>query len=167
MVVFAPVPLPASPPAPPSLEAAGGAAFSRSGKWGDRLFHGAARSFSAGILLLTGGIGASLWRNSALSRHAFGWKFLIGRVWDPGAGQFGALPFLYGTFLTSALALLIAVPLGVGAAIFLSELAPRKISDVMSFLIELLAAVPSVILGLWGIFRGVDDGQRPSDELQP
>jgi phosphate transport system permease protein len=103
-------------------------------------------------LLLTGGIGASLWRNSALSRHAFGWEFLIGRVWDPVAGQFGALPFLYGTLLTSALALLIAVPLGVGAAIFLSELAPRRISDVMSFLIELLAAVPSVIYGLLGIF---------------
>jgi phosphate transport system permease protein len=73
-------------------------------------------------------------------------------VWDPVAGQFGALPFLYGTILTSALALLIAVPLGVGAAIFLSELAPRRLSDIMSFLIELLAAVPSVIYGLLGIF---------------
>ena len=152
MIVLAPEHLPASPPAPRSREAAGGSSFSRAGKWGDRLFHGAALSFSAGILLLTGGIGASLWRNSALSRRAFGWKFLIGRVWDPVAGQFGALPFLYGTLLTSALALLIAVPLGVGAAIFLSELAPRRISDVMSFLIELLAAVPSVIYGLLGIF---------------
>lgn len=152
MFVLAPEHLPASPPAPHSREAAGGSSFSRSGKWGDRLFHGTALSFSTGILLLTGGIGASLWRNSSLSRHAFGWKFLVGRVWDPVAGQFGALPFLYGTILTSALALLIAVPLGVGAAIFLSELAPRRLSDIMSFLIELLAAVPSVIYGLLGIF---------------
>ena len=68
------------------------------------------------------------------------------------AGNFGALPFLFGTLLTSFLALLIAVPLGVGAALFLSELAPRKVSDILAFLTELLAAVPSVIYGLLGIF---------------
>ena len=73
-------------------------------------------------------------------------------TWDPVAGDFGALPFIYGTLVTSALALLIAVPLGLGAAIFLAELAPRSISDALAFLIDLLAAVPSVIYGLLGIF---------------
>ena len=72
--------------------------------------------------------------------------------WDPVAGDFGALPFIYGTVVTSLLALLIAVPLGLGAAIFLAELAPAKISDSLTFVIELLAAVPSVIFGLLGIF---------------
>ena len=93
-----------------------------------------------------------LWRNSALARRAFGLRFLLDRTWDPVFQKFGALPFVYGTIVTSALALLIAVPLGVGAAIFLAELAPRRISDLLTFLIELLAAVPSVVFGLVGIF---------------
>jgi phosphate transport system permease protein len=142
-----------TPPAPSRKGRAGGKPFSLAPvRWGDKVFHGIALSFSASILILTAGLGWSLWTNSALSRKAFGWGFLIHSVWDPVAGEFGALPFLYGTLLTSFLALLIAVPLGVGAAVFLSELAPRKISDAMSFLIELLAAVPSVIYGLLGIF---------------
>ena len=89
---------------------------------------------------------------SALSRHKFGWTFLITQTWDPVAERFGALPFIYGTVVTSALALFIAIPLGVGAAIFLAELAPAKISSGLTFLIELLAAVPSVIFGLLGVF---------------
>lgn len=124
----------------------------RGGQWGDKVFRSIASSFAASIILLALAIGWSLWRNSALSRDAFGFKFLLGRVWDPVAGEFGALPFLYGTLYSSLLALLIAVPLGIGAALFLSELAPRKISDFMAFLTELLAAVPSVIYGLLGIF---------------
>jgi len=72
--------------------------------------------------------------------------------WDPVAGDFGALPFIYGTVVTSAIALFIAVPMGVGASIFLAELAPRRVSNALTFLIELLAAVPSVIFGLLGIF---------------
>ena len=93
-----------------------------------------------------------LWVQSARAREAFGWTFLISRVWDPVAGQFGALPFVYGTLVTSLVGLIIAVPLGLGAAIFLAELAPRRISDALTFLIDLLAAVPSVIYGLLGIF---------------
>ena len=85
-------------------------------------------------------------------RRSSAGHFLLTQTWDPVAGQFGALPFIYGTVVTSALALLIAVPLGVGAAIFLAELAPPRISDALTFLIELLAAVPSVIYGLLGIF---------------
>jgi phosphate transport system permease protein len=93
-----------------------------------------------------------LWIHSTESRHAFGWSFFISSTWDPVANQFGALPFIYGTLVTSAVGMAIAVPLGLGAAIFLAELAPRSISDTFTFLIDLLAAVPSVIYGLLGIF---------------
>jgi phosphate transport system permease protein len=90
--------------------------------------------------------------NSSPSRHKFGFDFLFSSNWDPNAGEFGALPFIYGTVMTSVIALLIAVPLGVGAATFLAELAPPRVSDALTFCIELLAAVPSVIFGLIGIF---------------
>jgi phosphate transport system permease protein len=93
-----------------------------------------------------------LYVNSALTRHKFGWSFLFSRTWNPGGEQFGALPFIFGTVVTSGLALLIGIPLGVGAAIFLAELAPPRISSGLTFLIELLAAVPSVIFGMLGIF---------------
>jgi phosphate transport system permease protein len=102
------------------------------------------------ILVITAALVFELWVHSALSREKFGFHFLATSTWDPVAGNFGALPFIYGTVVTSALALLIAVPFGVGAAIFLAELAPPKLSDAMTFLIELLAAVPSVIIGLIG-----------------
>ena len=104
------------------------------------------------ILLITCLLAQHLWSNSLLSRQKFGWSFLTSQTWDPVAETFGALPFVYGTILTSVIGLVIAVPIGIGAAIFLSELAPRKISNVLTFLIELLAAVPSVIFGLIGIF---------------
>lgn len=104
------------------------------------------------IILITALLAEHLWANSILARHKFGWSFLTSKVWDPVNGNFGALPFVYGTVLTSVLGLLIAVPVGIGAAIFLSEMAPRKISNVLTFLVELLAAVPSVIFGLIGIF---------------
>jgi len=104
------------------------------------------------ILTITALLVYQLYINSALSRHKFGWAFLTARTWDTVAEQFGALPFIYGTVVTSALALLIGIPLGVGAAIFLAELAPPKISSGLTFLIELLAAVPSVIFGLLGVF---------------
>ncbi|HUI42404.1 MAG TPA: phosphate ABC transporter permease subunit PstC [Terriglobia bacterium] len=104
------------------------------------------------VLFVTVWLVVELWHRSALPRHAFGFRFLLDSVWDPVFGHFGALPFAYGTLVTSAVAMLIAVPLGVGAAIFLAELAPRGLSDTLTFLIELLAAVPSVVLGLVGIF---------------
>jgi phosphate transport system permease protein len=104
------------------------------------------------ILAVTAYLVWELWGNSVLPRHQFGWNFLVTQTWDPVAGDFGALPFIYGTLVTSAVALIIAVPLGVGAALFLAEFAPPLISDALAFLIELLAAVPSVIYGLLGIF---------------
>jgi phosphate transport system permease protein len=107
---------------------------------------------ASSILLLTVALVYELYINSTPAIHKFGLGFLTGRTWDPVSGEFGALPFVYGTLVTSALALLMAVPLGVGAAIFLSELAPPRISNALTFVIELLAAVPSVIYGLLGIF---------------
>jgi phosphate transport system permease protein len=107
---------------------------------------------AAAILAITGLLVLELYANSSASRSKFGWSFLITSTWDPVNDQFGALPFIYGTVVTSFLALLMGIPLGVGAAIFLAELAPPKISDALTFLIELLAAVPSVIYGLLGVF---------------
>ncbi len=108
--------------------------------------------FAGGILLITLIIVGVLMEKSWLTFSKFGFGFLSGTNWDPNNEQFASLPFVYGTLLTSFLALLIAVPLGVGAAIFLAELAPANISSVLTFLVELLAAVPSVIYGLLAIF---------------
>ncbi len=104
------------------------------------------------IIVVTGALFYVLWSDSHLAREKFGWRFLISQDWDPVTGDFGALPFIFGTVVTSAIALLIAVPMGVGAAIFLAELAPPRAANALTFLIELLAAVPSVIFGLLGIF---------------
>jgi len=108
--------------------------------------------FAASVVLITVVLVYELWMNSALPRHKFGWHFFVTQVWDPVMDQFGALPFIYGTVVTSALALFLAVPLGIGAAIFLAELAPARVSDTLEFFIDLLAAVPSVIYGVLGAF---------------
>jgi phosphate transport system permease protein len=119
---------------------------------GDDLAYLVTFAAALAILAITTLLVYELYLNSALSRHKFGWSFLFTRTWDPSGEQFGALPFIYGTVVTSALALLIGIPLGVGAAIFLAELAPPRISSALTFLIELLAAVPSVIFGMLGVF---------------
>jgi phosphate transport system permease protein len=121
-------------------------------KRGDEVAHLIAFIFAASIILITGLLFFELFIGSSLAREKFGFKFLTSSTWDPVALEFGALPFIYGTLVTSFLALLMGVPLGVGAAIFLAELAPPKVSDGLTFLIELLAAVPSVIYGLLAIF---------------
>jgi phosphate transport system permease protein len=119
---------------------------------GDEVAHVLTLVFAALILLLTSMLVYELWVNSHLSRAKFGWVFFWTRVWDPIFGNFGAAPFIYGTLVTAIVSLLIAVPLGLAGSIFLAELAPRKLSDSIAFLIDLLAAVPSVIYGLLGIF---------------
>ncbi len=119
---------------------------------GDEIAHVLTLTFAAAILLVTSMLVWELWVNSHLSRAKFGWNFFWTHTWDPIFDTFGAAPFIYGTLVTSVVSLVIAVPLGLASAIFLSELAPRKISDIISFLIDLLAAVPSVIYGLLGIF---------------
>jgi phosphate transport system permease protein len=119
---------------------------------GDQITHLVTFLFAASVFVVTVFLVYELWFHSGPSRAKFGFSFLTGRIWDPVAEQFGALPFIYGTVLTSFIALLISVPLGVGAAIFLSELAPPQLSNACTFLVELLAAVPSVIFGLLAIF---------------
>jgi phosphate transport system permease protein len=119
---------------------------------GDELAYAITFICAFAVIAITALLVYELFRNSEMSRAKFGWSFLWTRTWDPVAGQFGALPFIYGTLVTSALAMLFAIPLGVGAAIFLAELAPPGISSGLTFLIELLAAVPSVIIGLLGFF---------------
>ena len=119
---------------------------------GDVVAHTITLIFAAMVLLITVLLVGQLWIHSAPSRAAFGWHFLWSSVWDPVFDNYGALTFLYGTVVTTVLALVIAVPLGLGAAIFLSELAPPKISAGLSFVVDLLAAVPSVIYGLLAIF---------------
>ena len=108
--------------------------------------------FAASVVLITVLLVYELWINSVLPRHKFGLHFFVTQVWDPVMDDYGALPFVYGTLVTSVVALLIAVPLGIGASIFLAELAPARISDTLQFFIDLLAAVPSVIYGLLGVF---------------
>jgi phosphate transport system permease protein len=119
---------------------------------GEQFIHALLFVCASSVIAITALLIYELWINSAPSRLKFGFNFLGTGTWDPIAGSFGALPFMYGTVMTSLIALLIAVPLGVGAAIFLAELAPPRTSDGLTFCIELLAAVPSVIFGLLGIF---------------
>ena len=120
--------------------------------FGDRVYRGLILASVWVLLILAVGLVAALAWESWPAIRAFGVRFLITSHWDPVAGEFGALPFIYGTLVSSLLALLIAVPLSLGAAVFLAELAPGWIRPPVAFLIEMLAAVPSVVYGLWGIF---------------
>ncbi len=120
---------------------------------GDGLYALILRLAVGAVVLLVAGIAIALWQGSALSRDAFGLAFLWTSEWDPAIDQlFGALPFIQGTLVTSVVALLLAAPVGLGAAIFLAELAPTWLRISVGFLVELLAAVPSVVFGLWGLF---------------
>jgi phosphate transport system permease protein len=121
-------------------------------KTGDEIARLIALLAASTVILITGVLVYQLWIDSALARHKFGWSFLYTQGWDTNVDQYGALAYVFGTAATSLIALVIAVPLGVGAAIFLAELAPPRLSDALTFLIELLAAIPSVIIGLIGLF---------------
>jgi phosphate transport system permease protein len=128
----------------------------RAGRRPSRLADVGFRALAAGlalsVLAITATVGIILWRDSWQARATFGWAFLWTSTWDPVVGHFGALPFIYGTLVSALIALAIAVPMGVGAAICLSELLPNRIADPATFLIELLVAVPSVVYGLVGVF---------------
>jgi phosphate transport system permease protein len=104
------------------------------------------------VALLVLLIAWELWRGSVLSREAFGLHFLTSRAWDPVNGEFGAAPYIYGTLFTSAVSVAIAAPIGIATAIFLIELAPTWLRAPVGFLVEMLAAIPSVIYGLWALF---------------
>lgn len=119
----------------------------------DRIFRTGTMLFAALVILILVGIAIQLTAQSLLTWTTFGViPFITGTTWDPISSVYGALPFIVGTIITSLLALLVAAPLGVLTAIYLAELAPRRVAVPVTFMIELLAAIPSVVIGLWGVF---------------
>src|SRR6266542_6252771 len=119
---------------------------------GDKVFKWLTLAMALAVVALVFLVGWQLACGSSLAIRRFGFHFLATSTWDPVAEQFGALPFIYGTAVSSLIALLIAVPLSIASAIYLTELAPLWVRQPIVSLIEMLAAIPSVILGLWGIF---------------
>ena len=108
--------------------------------------------FAMTVIVVVAAIGYELWRQSQLSIHQFGWRFWQTDTWDPVSGEFGARPFIWGTLYSSVLALLVAGPVALGIAIYISELCPAWLQRPLVFVTELLAAIPSIVYGLWGIF---------------
>jgi phosphate transport system permease protein len=122
---------------------------------GDRVWQVLTVGMGIAVLLLILGIGWTLWQGSADARSKFGLSFLVPTLnasWDPVQGQFQAWPFIYGTLVTSAMAILLALPISLGIGIFLAELCPDWLRLPLGWMLELLAAIPSVVFGLWGIF---------------
>jgi phosphate transport system permease protein len=119
----------------------------------DSVFKGVIGFFAVLVIVLLVWLGLQLYASSRMAFKSLGfWNFITGTTWDPVSGVYGALPFIYGTLVTSFLSLLIATPLGIGTAIFLAELSPKWLRRFLQPLVELLAGIPSVIYGLWGIF---------------
>lgn len=120
--------------------------------YGDAVFKYLTAFFALLVLLLILLMAYEMYASSALTREKFGWEFFTGTMWDPVMDEYGALPFIYGTLVSSLIALCIALPLGIGIAIFLAELAPPRLERPFSFFVELLAGIPSIVYGLWGFF---------------
>jgi phosphate transport system permease protein len=127
-------------------------ALSPTGNTGDAIFRILLLGAAALMLLIVGTMIVALAVKSLPSIRQFGFGFISGREWNPVKSEFGALPFIYGTVVSSLIAIIISVPLSLGIAIFLVEQAPRRLARPITFLVELLAAIPSVVYGLWGIF---------------
>jgi len=126
--------------------------LSPTGNAGDAVFRALLFGSALVLVLLVAAMMAAMAARARVSLGEFGFGFLTSRAWNPVAGEFGALPFIYGTVVSSLLALVISVPLSLGVAVFLVEQAPRRLARPITFLVELLAAIPSVVYGLWGIF---------------
>lgn len=124
----------------------------RRGNYGDTIFRALAYLFGISILLLIAGIIFQLWIQSAEARQEFGWGVLWSTTYQPAQDEYGALVFIYGTLVTASIAILIAGPIGVGIAAYLVEIAPLRVNRVVGFMVELLAAIPSIVYGLWGFF---------------
>ncbi len=118
----------------------------------DLFFHVGTGVLASVIIVIVAGIAFELWRQSVLARHAFGLRFWLTDVWDPVAGNFGARPFIWGTLYSSLLALIISTPVALGIAVYISEIAPARLQRPLVFVTELLAAIPSIVYGLWGMF---------------
>jgi len=123
-----------------------------SGRLADRLFRGSSRLAALTVVALLIAIGLLLFVNSRLTWETFGLSFITGLSWDPVASLYGAMAFIVGTILASLIAIAIAAPIGIMTSLYLSELAPRRTATPLTFMIELLAAIPSVVIGLWGVF---------------
>ncbi|HXU08263.1 MAG TPA: phosphate ABC transporter permease subunit PstC [Blastocatellia bacterium] len=124
----------------------------RAGRLADQVFKLVTLLFALAIAGLVVLMIVEMARDSTLSFDRFGWSFIWREVWDPVREEFGALPFIYGSAVSSIIGLIIAVPVSIGVSVFLVEHAPRSLSTSISFLVQLLAAIPSVVYGLWGIF---------------
>jgi phosphate transport system permease protein len=122
------------------------------GQFGDRAFKWLTLLMAFSVFVLIALIGYELFVGSKPAIHKFGWHFLVSSDWDPGNDIYGALPFVFGTVVSSLIALVIAVPISVATAVYLTELAPLWLRQPLIMFIELLAAIPSVILGFWGLF---------------
>ena len=118
----------------------------------DRIFYYILKTMAWSVILLVLGIIALIFKMAWPALEHFGLKFFVGNDWNPPMDVFGALPFIYGTLVTSILALIFATPISIGVALFLTEIAPRRLARTIAFLVEMLAAIPSVVYGLWGIF---------------
>ncbi|MGA3141629.1 MAG: phosphate ABC transporter permease subunit PstC [Verrucomicrobiota bacterium] len=121
-------------------------------RFGDRAFQWLTLLMALSVFVLIVLIGYELAQGSQLALQKFGWHFLVSSNWDPVNEQYGALPFIFGTLVSSVIALFIAVPVSIATAVYLTELAPLWLRQPLIMFIELLAAVPSVILGLWGFY---------------
>jgi len=124
----------------------------KSGVGADRAFGLITAAAAWLVLLLLGGVAVSMAWGGRLAFETFGWHFVTGKDWDVGAEKFGAFVPIYGTLVTSAIALIIAVPVSIGIALFLTDIAPRWTRGPIAIAIELLAAIPSIIYGMWGLF---------------
>ena len=124
----------------------------RESHYGDRLFHALLRGLGWALIALLAGLLLTLVALARPTLAKYGLGFFVGRDWNPAMDSFGALPSIYGTLVSSFIALLLAAPISIGVALFLTELAPLPIARTVGFLVEMLAAIPSVVFGLWGIF---------------
>jgi phosphate transport system permease protein len=122
------------------------------GQWGDRFFRNLTRFCALLVAVLLLGILVSLLRGALPAFHKFGWGFLTSQEWNPVTNVFGALPDIYGTLVTAAIAMLLGVPISFGIALFITELCPKWLRQPLGVAIELLAAIPSIIYGMWGLF---------------
>jgi phosphate transport system permease protein len=127
-------------------------AASRGGGFGDRFFHALTFSFAAVVLLVLSGVIAALVAGALPALEHFGFGFVVADVWNPVTEKFGALVPIYGTLVTSAIAMLIGIPVAFGIALFITELSPVWLKRPLATMIELLAAIPSIIYGIWGLF---------------
>ncbi len=124
----------------------------RRGHASDTAFGVVALLFGLTVMAIMGGMIFELWSQSSIAREEFGWGFLWSSAYNPSTNEYGALPFIYGTLVTAFIAILLAGPVGVGIAAYLVEIAPARVNRVVGFVVELLAAIPSIVYGLWGFF---------------